>query len=412
MLFRILTFFALSYSLLAGSAGVKNGSIQGQVVDQSGQPVAGANVVIVKDGTPPLIRGALSGANGAYSFPNVPIGLYTLGFTKYGFKSITTEAGDPEQKTAIGDQFRVYVESGAYVTAPKVTLRSLGNFGQATVQVKLVDAYSGDPIRDANVVLGGTATTGSFGNGEYQLLVNVNPSEDGPPELPLKVYAPGYEEFSEGVKPIANQVQELLVPVTPLTGSIEGRVDFSQFPGTNLAERTNISVPNIPSDLLNAQIDDTGRFSITVPLSTKNNKRSFDVTVHTKGFLPFVVRGVMAPEAGATTISQIVRLQAVTTIVTGQVVTTQGDAGVASGVNQAFITELGIGASINNGHYTFGAVPVGMPLTLKVFVMDRFGKVQTGETSLIAARNGTQAFRVPTVITSGGGSEDGNNNGL
>ena len=151
----LLTTFITAISF-AGSAGVKNGFVEGMVRAVGGNPLPGVNVVLVRENSTPLIRNTLSNANGVFQFPQVPVGLYTLGFAKFGFEPITTEAGAPESQSAIGSQFRVYVESGAHVKATPVTLKELSSHGKAVVSLKLVDQVTGEPVPSAVVTLGNT----------------------------------------------------------------------------------------------------------------------------------------------------------------------------------------------------------------------------------------------------------------
>lgn len=400
---RWILLLLLQSSLFAGSAGLKNGSIGGNVYSDNGKPLAGANVVIVKEGDPPIIRSTVSNANGAYYFPSVPIGAYTLGYSKYGFKTISTAQGKPEDQTAIGAQVRVYVESGMSVSAPSVRLDSLGPFGQASVKIQVVDQFTGQEVRDATVILGNTATTSSSGNGEYLLHLNIPPGESpGAANQALQIQAPGFDDVADEIQAIAGQTTEYIVELPPKVATIEGRLDFSAFPLNNLASQTSVQVRGIPKEFAQATVSDDGNFSVKVPVSTRNTKKSYDLVFHTKGFQPMVVSNVMAPEAGAVTLSAPVVLAAIVTPVTGQVATRFGSSGVPSGVNQAFLEELGISTSVSGGNYTFSAVPTGVDLTLKVFLMNQFGQVETGTLTFRATTNGTGIFRLPTVITEGG----------
>ncbi len=69
-------------------AQVLYGSIVGNVVDASQAAVAGATVTITSQETN-LARQTMTNDTGAYSFPNVPAGTYTLKVTKEGFTAFT-----------------------------------------------------------------------------------------------------------------------------------------------------------------------------------------------------------------------------------------------------------------------------------------------------------------------------------
>ena len=64
------------------------GSIQGTVTDSSGASVSGAQVKVVSTETG-LARTVTTSDDGNYSAAELPPGLYSVTFTKAGFKSAT-----------------------------------------------------------------------------------------------------------------------------------------------------------------------------------------------------------------------------------------------------------------------------------------------------------------------------------
>jgi hypothetical protein len=62
------------------------GSVTGAVTDAQGAALPGTSVTLVGDATG-LKRSAVSGANGVYNFQDLPIGKYTVTFTRDGFES-------------------------------------------------------------------------------------------------------------------------------------------------------------------------------------------------------------------------------------------------------------------------------------------------------------------------------------
>ena len=68
------------------------GSIQGAVADQTGAVLQNASVTITNTATD-VQHKTTSGADGLYSFPNVPIGVYTLDVSASGFERYS-QAGD------------------------------------------------------------------------------------------------------------------------------------------------------------------------------------------------------------------------------------------------------------------------------------------------------------------------------
>ena len=76
-------------TLLAASASAQAiGSIFGKVTDESGAVLPGVTVTVAGPSLQqPLI--AVTTATGAYQFPSVPIGKYTVTFEMSGFKKVT-----------------------------------------------------------------------------------------------------------------------------------------------------------------------------------------------------------------------------------------------------------------------------------------------------------------------------------
>ncbi len=62
------------------------GGITGTITDASGSTVPDANITAVEDSTH-LTRTATSNSSGTYAFVNLPIGSYTLTYTRDGFDS-------------------------------------------------------------------------------------------------------------------------------------------------------------------------------------------------------------------------------------------------------------------------------------------------------------------------------------
>src|SRR5215469_4876858 len=63
------------------------GGIFGTVTDPVGAPIVGANVTALDVATNVVTKGA-TGANGAYIFPRLPVGNYTVTAEQSGFKSL------------------------------------------------------------------------------------------------------------------------------------------------------------------------------------------------------------------------------------------------------------------------------------------------------------------------------------
>jgi hypothetical protein len=78
----ILFQMALSFSAQAATGG----SISGAIVDPSGAAIPGASLDLINDGQKTSYR-TVSDSQGLYSFPNLPVGHYTLAIAAGGFGS-------------------------------------------------------------------------------------------------------------------------------------------------------------------------------------------------------------------------------------------------------------------------------------------------------------------------------------
>ena len=76
-------FFAIS-SLIPSLAQTTLGGVTGEVRDNAGAIVSGAQITITSNGTG-LTRTALSGNSGSYAFRDVPVGIYTVAVSKESF---------------------------------------------------------------------------------------------------------------------------------------------------------------------------------------------------------------------------------------------------------------------------------------------------------------------------------------
>ena len=90
---RTFSLLALLLSLFFTTfAGAQNfrGGINGVVTDQGGAAIAGAQVEITEDATG-VTHTSVSSSAGEYSFPDLPLGLYTVSATSSGFETIKVE---------------------------------------------------------------------------------------------------------------------------------------------------------------------------------------------------------------------------------------------------------------------------------------------------------------------------------
>ena len=95
----VFVFVVLAVASLA--AQTFRGGIVGTVTDSTGASVAGAQVKATNTGTG-LVRDAVTGSDGDFNFPELPLGEYSISVTKEGFRTQTATAihvvvGNPER---------------------------------------------------------------------------------------------------------------------------------------------------------------------------------------------------------------------------------------------------------------------------------------------------------------------------
>lgn len=88
-LLPILCMFSLAATTAHAQAQAINGNIRGRVTDPEGAAVPGARVTATNTGTG-YTRSGSSSTDGYYVLPNLPLGTYTVTFTKQGFATLTT----------------------------------------------------------------------------------------------------------------------------------------------------------------------------------------------------------------------------------------------------------------------------------------------------------------------------------
>jgi hypothetical protein len=86
---KILAGFCLVFALAGAClAQVDRSALNGTVTDPSGRVLPGVEVIAVQDSTG-LRRTTVTSGSGTYEIPEVPIGLYTITFSRDGFQSLT-----------------------------------------------------------------------------------------------------------------------------------------------------------------------------------------------------------------------------------------------------------------------------------------------------------------------------------
>lgn len=417
----VLQIFILLAMMGCSSAGVSNGSIRGEVFSNraggslSKTPEPGVSVVAVMEGgAQELIRTAQSDGNGQYVFSSLPVGKYTLGFLKDGFEPITTEKGTSRTQTAIGEgSIRVFVETGATVTAPVVTLTEKAPEGDGTVIIHLVDSKTGERVNGATMTLG-TGSTNNSSNGQYVLTVVVKPQSEASAgeQLTLTINADGYNNKTEIVQALAGQTINRTVLIDPVEGKLEGQISLSKFEQLYDLQQAQINVDGIEGQPVTPNAN--GFFSIPVPVRTTTNQRSYTLRISLKGFLDQVVNNILGPVAGAIRVDVPPLIpETVTIIGTVGNPLTQFPAVVSGTGLEGGITGGAPNLSGTVGTYSIDGVPTNtvqeLVVSVTTYEFDQAGTFPPDENTqdsrpFIATNNGTGVFRVPTITPGGGGN--------
>ena len=426
-----------------GSVGIEDGTIVGQVFGNASggpsdaTPVAGVTVVAQRNaGDPKVIRTTITDANGRFVLANMPTGEYSLGFDgrRVGFGVIDTAQGATNNRTAVGDQVRVFVEAGATSQAPDVILTAQPAQGDSTVVIRLRDLITGDPVTNATVTVGAATTSAGGANGVYTLSVPVVPTQNNMPPSAQGIIITA-EGFNGGqiqptqIVPIANETVSATVQIQPLQARITGFVQIAQF--QTLYSRSNItltvdSVPVVFSSPGGSgqDVNANGFFTINVPASNDVLTRQFNLNFTAPNLQTQVITNVVAPPSlGTRQLTSPVVMNPITVDLVGTVVDSSG--GTPNQLNPTGIpdtvtvVETGQVGNIINGSYTIADVPatdpqVGpMSFTLRASAFNPLasnpgggmGLQETGDaTSVSPVSDGTPnpTFTVTLIQTTGG----------
>ena len=401
-----------------GSAGVDDGTVLGRVfsdassISSSKSPIGAVTVVIRRQTPPPLvIRRTTTDSNGNFVFTSVPIGSYTVGYSKEGFLPIDPVINTTTTRTnQVGRD--LIVESGQTVVVPDVTLETNRQTGSGTLVITVLDEITGDPVNFATVTAGVVVSSNGGNNGVYTLSVPILPNDQttrtSPAESSSKavlIQADGYNvnEFSLGL--VANETVQRTIFLRPLPVVIDGLIRISRFQNLFDLSRVEIKATNTQSPLDGTPIVVTaapnGLFELAnVPASNANLTRTFDIRFTHPDLQTVVLTNVVAPRAGDRTIPLTIVMTPLTVAVTGTVVVATPS--VATPVPQpdipgngtAVIRETGQSASIVNGNYTIPGVPVrnaagDSDLTLSASAFDSFGQLRTATITIHPTSDGT-----------------------
>ncbi len=392
----------LAPRLRAGSAGVRDGSISGVVVDAEGRPVPGVFVVAQRtDAEPRVIRSTRTDASGRY-YLGLPLGGYLLGFSHAGFETVDTAQGDPNNQTALGAQVRAFVESGRNSVVQDIPLTPLPSAAAGDVSARLIDAVTGEAVADATLVIGPVATRAGGPDGVFRL--SVPPRREGTElqPVPVVVQADGFRTFEGEVKVVPEATQSFTFALQPQLAILTGFVALDPTLPAEQATEIRVLASGVPDALAQGRVlDSSGLFQIQVPASTASRARSFDLQFVLRNARVATLTGVVSPRAGARTVEGAVFLEAEKTEVAGAVVSSDGSIPTGGRITQAVLVELGRAVPIVNGAFVLTGVPVGRPLTLEVVVENpSSGSIEVGTIAFTAASAGDgSSFHLPPVVT-------------
>jgi hypothetical protein len=400
MLARALFVLLLSTPALAGSAGVRNGAVQGAVYDETGAAVEGVSVVAVRQISPPVIRNAITDERGNFFLNDLYVGPYILGFSKFGYQTIDT-AGGGGGNTPTGPSVRIVIESGQASVVPRVTLRSLPDTSNGTVNITVLDLTTNAPVKDANVSLGPAGASPTGADGVYTVSVPAVFANGTYQPQAVTIMADGFQRFESAFAVFPKQTQNVTFRIGPLSAEINGRVVVR--PGGGPADLTQVTVRalDVNPAITQGTVSSTGNFRVMLPASTESVARRFTLQFILPGFATATVPNVLAPRTGARTLEQDVLLKAENVSALGEVRLSDGQPPEGAAEDQVLIVELGKSFPIQSGQYTF-PVPVGRPLTLRVTARNpRTRKIEAASTQINAASDGTPnpVFNVPLLQT-------------
>lgn len=438
---RILAvFLALGLVVLAGcggSAGVEDGSIHGKVFGNSSggsatdSPLSSVSVVAVREGgTPEVIRTTKTNANGEFVMTGLPTGKYVIGYVRDGFRSITTQEGNTVDRSAVGDQIRVFVEPGATSEAPDVRMVALAQDGDSTVVLTILDGVTAEPVNHATVMVGSAVTSNGGTNGVYTLSVPVIlPSDAVAGTQPLAsryvISADGYnnDASSQGtIQVIANETVTQTIRLDPIRSYISGYIRIAKWDALYQKNLTlvDITCDRVERNILRAEIQPSGYFQVVVPCSNAFTTRQFTLTFSSPVLQQTIVSNIVAARAlGTRQLTSPVTMNPITVDVVGTVADSSGNPPNQlnpSGLpDTVVVKETGQMANIINGAYTIPDVPTvnanvtPSELSLEVTAYNPFGTgggggvgtVETQTTTIKPVSDGSAnpTFTVPMIRT-------------
>ena len=224
---------ASSFTVVIPPSGSSGGTLAGVVTDASnGHPIAGATVSIFNG--PTRVNSGVSGLDGSYVVPNLPVGNYNLFVTAPNYQNFT------------GPLFSV---QAGQTTVQNVAMIPIAT-GFGTINGTITDASTKQPINGATVTarLGSsnfTAMTGLFGNysisglapGTYAVMASATGYQNSTLTMAVTLAAGQNATVNGALTPSAGGLATVLVQVTDAntgTAAIGASVIIGYTDGTNV----------------------------------------------------------------------------------------------------------------------------------------------------------------------------------
>lgn len=166
-------FFLFLAFILAGTfASAQGGIIRGSLIDEYGEPVVGANVIIWK-----LKTGAATNVDGLFSIPKLPIGTHKLRVTYLGFDTLYQEVELQAGHTATVKLMMLESNGGILADEVQITDHHLGEIQKREIttgvteisarQISMLPSLGTPDLAQYLQVLPGVVTTGDQGGQLY-----------------------------------------------------------------------------------------------------------------------------------------------------------------------------------------------------------------------------------------------------
>lgn len=250
----LIAFIAFAITGCGGDAGAQNGQVEGFVVDsEDNSPVANVLVLAEKGtGDTTITRQTLTDGTGHYIITDVPPGVWTVGFQKLGYTTVTNNAvsqipqeGEaaavnapslPSNSQPTANVFAAVIENGETVTLPAAQMYNNHTLDRYTIRADVRDEVLGTAVDNFTVVVNGRHRK-TFTNAQFKStgFTGLAPTSEGKFTIQIEhesyvtkkwTDADGNTSFSAQGNSIINLGN---FPLDPLRVDIRGSIDPEGF---------------------------------------------------------------------------------------------------------------------------------------------------------------------------------------